>query len=364
MSDLKDWLALVLLPDIGVILGRRLLSIFGSPENILRAPYNDLIRVEGIGENRAGSIVDFDRSRVDKEIETAGMKGVRLLSIEDEAYPASIKQFPDAPFVLYVRGEIQDEDKYAIGVVGSRAATGYGRLVAEKLSYRLAGYGLTVVSGMAKGIDSISHHGALKAGGRTIAVLGSGLDVPYPHANRKLMDSIASSGAVVSEFPFGTAPLRENFPRRNRIISAMSLGVLVVEAAVDSGSLITVRYALEQGRDVFAVPGNITSRNSRGTNELIKNGAKLVDSAEEIINELKPQIKGALKEDRIQTEDKLPGLSDEEKILFSCLTNEPKQVDLIIRESRMAASKALSVLLNLELKGVARQTEGKCYSIN
>lgn len=364
MSDLKDWLSLTLLPEIGGVLGRRLLSIFGSHENIFRASYNDLIRIEGIGEGRARSIVEFDRNRVDKEIETAGEKGVSLFSIGDESYPASIKQFPDAPFVLYVRGEIQKEDKYAIGVVGSRAATGYGRTVAEKLSFRLARYGLTIVSGMAMGIDSLSHKGALKAGGRTIAVLGSGLDVPYPHTNKKLMDSIALSGAVVSEFPFGTAPLRENFPRRNRIISAMSLGVLVVEATVDSGSLITVRYALEQGRDVFAVPGNITSRNSRGTNELIKNGAKLVDSAEEIINELRPQIKGALKEDRIVVEERLPEMSDEEKAMFECLTNEPKQVDLIIRESKMETGRALSTLLGLELKGVARQTEGKCYSVN
>jgi DNA processing protein len=364
MSNLKHWLSLALLPDIGVILGRRLLSIFKSHENILRASYNDLIRIEGIGENRARGIVEFDQNRVDKEIETAMEKGISIFSIEDDAYPVSVKQFPDAPFVLYVRGEIQEEDKYAVGVVGSRNATTYGRLVAEKLSFKLARYGLTVVSGMARGIDSFSHHGALKAGGRTIAVLGSGLDVPYPHTNKKLMDSIASSGAVVSEFPFGTAPLRENFPRRNRIISAMSLGVLVVEATVDSGSLITVRYALEQGRDVFAVPGNITSRNSRGTNELIKNGAKLVDSAEEIINELRPQIKGIISEDRILTEKELPDMSDEEKMLFGCLTNEPKQVDLIIRESKVTAGKALSALLNLELKGIARQTEGKCYSIN
>ncbi len=364
MSNLKDWLSLSLLPEIGVILGRRLLSAFGSHENIFLASYTDLMRVEGIGDSRARRIAEFDRSRVDREIDKAEENGISIFSIEDEAYPASLKQCHDSPFVLYVKGRLQEEDKYAIGVVGSRAATAYGRLVAEKLSFRLARYGLTIISGMAKGVDSESHNGALKAGGRTVAVLGSGLDVPYPHSNRKMMDTIASSGAVVSEFPFGTAPLRENFPRRNRIISAMSLGVLVVEATVDSGSLITVRYALEQGKDVFAVPGNITSRNSRGTNELIKNGAKLVDNAEEIINELNPQIKGALKEDRISSEERLPQMSDEEKKMFACLTNEPKQVDLIIRESRMAAGKALSTLLGLELKGVARQTEGNCYSVN
>lgn len=364
MSDIKHYLALTLLPDIGMVLGRRLMSVFGSPEKIFSASYRELTKVENIGASRAKSITEFDWSSVDGEITTAKDNNISLLCIEDEEYPASIKLFNDAPFVLYVKGEIKKEDKYAVGVVGSRQATSYGRLVAEKLSFKLAKYGLTIVSGMAMGVDTASHNGALKASGRTIAVLGSGLDVPYPHSNKKLMDSIALSGAVVSEFPFGTPPLRENFPRRNRIISSLSLGLLVVEAAVDSGSLITVRYALEQGRDVFAVPGNITSGNSRGTNALIKNGAKLVEDAEDIISELRPQIKGILSDDRIMAKKELPRMSDEEKMLFGCLTNEPKQVDLIIRESKMETGRALSTLLGLELKGVARQTEGNCYSVN
>ncbi|MDO8283006.1 MAG: DNA-processing protein DprA [Thermodesulfovibrionia bacterium] len=364
MSDLKNYLALALLPDIGMVLGRRLMSVFGSPEKIFCASHNDLKKVENIGENRAKSITEFNWERVDQEIKKAEENNITLLCIEDDAYPASIKLFHDAPFVLYVKGEIKEEDKYAVGVVGSRNATSYGRLVAEKMSFSLAKFGLTIVSGMAMGVDSAAHNGALKASGRTIAVMGSGLDVPYPHSNKKLMDSIASSGAVVSEFPFGTPPLRENFPRRNRIISALSLGLLVVEAAVDSGSLITVRYALEQGRDVFAVPGNITSGNSRGTNALIKNGARLVEDAEDIISELRPQIKGILSEDRILTQKVLPQLSEVEKMLFGCLTTEPKQVDLIIRESRIATPKALSVLLNLELKGIAKQMEGNMYSLN
>lgn len=364
MSDLKHYLALALLPDIGMVLGRRLMSVFGSPEKVFSVSYHDLMKVENIGASRAKNIIEFDWNRVEDEIRKAEEHDISLICIEDEGYPASIKLFHDAPFVLYVKGEIKEEDKYAVGVVGSRQATNYGRLAAEKLSFKLAKYGLTIVSGMAMGVDTASHNGALKASGRTIAVLGSGLDVPYPHSNKKLMDSIALSGAVVSEFPFGTPPLRENFPRRNRIISSLSLGLLVVEAAVDSGSLITVRYALEQGRDVFAVPGNITSGNSRGTNALIKNGAKLVEDAEDIISELRQQIKGILGKDIISAQKELPEMSDDEKVLFGCLTNEPKQVDLIIRESRVATPKALSVLLNLELKGIARQMEGNMYSLN
>ncbi|MBI4842857.1 MAG: DNA-protecting protein DprA [Nitrospirae bacterium] len=362
MPDLKDWLALSMLPDIGTVLGRRLISIFGSPEEVFRAPYRELVKIEGIGENRAKGIKDFNPERVEKEISLAARQNIKLLSIDDASYPASVKESPGAPFVLYVMGEIREDDKYAVGVVGSRRATNYGRVVAENMSFRLAKCGLTIVSGMAAGIDSASHAGALKASGRTIAVLGSGLDVPYPASNRKLMEKIAVSGAVVSEFPFGTQPLRENFPRRNRIISAMSLGILVVEAAVDSGSLITVRYALEQGREVFAVPGNITSANSRGTNELIKNGARVVLEADDVINELRPQIKGILNEERA-SEREMPELSGDEKALFGFLTNEPKQVDLIIRESGVAPHKALSALLNLELKGVARQMEGKMFSL-
>ncbi|MEF9427212.1 MAG: DNA-protecting protein DprA [Candidatus Mariimomonas ferrooxydans] len=214
------------------------------------------------------------------------------------------------------------------------------------------------------GIDTASHRGALKAGGRTIAVLGSGLDVPYPQENTRLMSSIVSSGAVITEFPLGTKPNRENFPRRNRIISALSFGVLVIEATVDSGSLITVRYALEQGKEVFAVPGNITSRTSRGTNDLIKKGAKLVESAEEVIDELRPQLRGVITEDKLMSEKPLPAMTDEEKTLYSCLSNEPKHIDTIVREINMPTGSVLSLLLNLELKEVVRQTDGKNFIIN
>jgi DNA processing protein len=194
-------------------------------------------------------------------------------------------------------------------------------------------------------------------------VLGSGIDILYPPENRGLMNSISSSGAVISEFPFGTSPERGNFPRRNRIISALSLGVIVVEAAVDSGSLITVGYALEQGKEVFAVPGNITSRNSRGTNDLIRKGAVLVERAEDVIEELKPQIRGILKEDRNSVERCLPQMTDSEKRMFVCLDNEPKHIDTIIRETEKSSSETLSILLSLELKGIVRQVDGKRFVV-
>jgi len=365
MSDLKYWLALNLIPDVGPVSAGRLLSAFGNPENIFRMPVNELRQVQDIGDNRARNIAGFsDWARLDKEIEKAEKNSIRLIPKNDGAYPETLKRIHGAPIVLYVRGALSESDKYAIAMVGSRTATDYGMKTAEKISHRLSSCGLTVISGMARGIDSSSHRGALKAGGRTVAVLGTGLDLPYPSENRKLMDEISSSGAVISEFPFSTPPNRENFPRRNRIISALSLGVIVIEAALDSGSLITVAYALEQGREVFAVPGNITSRNSKGTNDLIKKGAKLIESAEEVLDELKHQIKGVLREEKIKSVKSPPVLSDDEKIIYSSLSSEPKHIDSIIRDIKIPTSKALSLLLNLELKGIVRQLQGKHFSLN
>ena len=365
MSDLKFWLALHFLPDIGPVRARRLLSAFGNPETIFQMSLSELKSVEGFSEERARRITNFTQwDRVQRELDTTLQKKAQLITFHDKTYPNSLKYIPDAPLILYVKGEIMEIDGYAVAVVGSRRATDYGIRMAETISYNIASYGLTVVSGMARGIDAASHRGALKAKGRTIAVLGSGIDVPYPSENKGLMNGIASSGAVISEFPLGTNPLKENFPQRNRIISALSLGVLVVEAAVDSGSLITVGYALEQGKEVFALPGNITSRNSKGTNNLIKSGAKLVESAEEIIDELRPQIKGILKEQTLISKKALPAMTHDEKILYSFLDSEPKHIDSIIRHTDMSSSKALSILLNLELKGVVRQLQGKRFSLN
>lgn len=365
MSDLHYYIALNLLPDIGPVTFRRLISALGTPENIFRANSQELKKISGIGENRAKSISTFSQwDRVKNELRKAEQNNIRIISVSDDNYPESLKRIYDAPPVIYLKGTLAEIDKYAVAMVGSRSATPYGIQTAEKISYKLASSGLTIVSGMARGIDTASHRGAIDAGGRTIAVLGSGIDVPYPAANRDLMETIMYSGAVISEFPMGTPPLRENFPRRNRIISALSLGVIAVEAAPGSGSLITAKYALEQNKEVFAVPGNIISRNSKGTNTLIKNGAKLVETADDVIEELWPQIKGVLKEDNLTNEKTMDSMNNDEKTIYGSLTNGPMHIDSIIRDMNMPSGRTLSTLLGLELKGMIRQAEGKLFSLN
>ena len=358
MSDLRNWIALSMLPEVGPVGARKLLSVFRSPEMIFNAGLNDLLSVEGIGINRAKNIKAFSAWRVvEEQIEKMEKAGIKAVSLDDPLYPEMLREIYDAPAVFYAKGDIQPEDKYSIAIVGSRKLTHYGRSVAETLSEDLASMGFTIVSGLARGVDSLSHKGALKAGGRTIAVLGSGIDVPYPPENKALMDNIAGSGCVISEFPLGTPPDKENFPKRNRLVSGLSLGVLVVEAVADSGALITARYALEQGREVFAVPGNITSGNSEGTNALIKNGAVLVQKATDIVEELAPVLKGFIRlKDKVKIE-----VSDEEKALCNLLSGEPKQIDMISRESGLPASAVLAILLGLELKGAVKQITGKRF---
>ncbi|MBI4687050.1 MAG: DNA-protecting protein DprA [Nitrospirae bacterium] len=364
MSDIRYWLALNLLPDIGPVLSRRLLSAFGEPKNIFKMPISELRKVEDIGENRAKKIIGFrDWSKVNREIKLAEKKNINIVPLSDKLYPEGLKHLTDAPLVIYVKGKLKDFDKYAVAIVGSRMPTDYGLQVAERISRRLASSGLTIVSGMARGIDAMAHRGALSAGGRTIAVLGSGVDVAYPAENRGLMRAISSGGAVVSEFPLGTIPDKGNFPRRNRIISGLSLGVIVIEAAEDSGSLITARYAIEQGREVFAVPGNVTSGVSKGTNDLIKKGAKLIEDADEVIDELRHQIKGILKEDR-QAVKSLPEMTDKEKRLYGILGNEAMHIDVITRKLNITTPEALSILLSLELKGIVKQATGKNFLIS
>jgi DNA processing protein len=358
MSDLRYWMALSMLQDVGPVLSKKLLSVFETPERIFDAEVADLLSVEGIGMNRAKNIKGFPFwKNVEEHIRILEKKDIKIVDINSPSYPEMLRQAEDAPVVLYARGDLQSNDRYAIAIVGSRKPTPYGMSVAENISGDLASMGFTIVSGMARGIDAISHKGALSAGGRTIAVLGSGLDVPYPAENKGLMDKIAGSGYVVSEFPPGTPPDKENFPRRNRIISGLSFGVLVIEATADSGSLITAGYALEQGREVFAVPGNITSPTSAGTNELIKRGAILTRKADDIVGELAPVLKGFI---RSKEKTKIE-VTDEEKKICNLLTGEPRHVDNISRESGLPTSKVLEILLRLELKGAIRQITGNRF---
>ncbi len=371
MSHPESWIALSMVPEIGNVSFRRLLAVFGSPDAVFDSTEDKLASIPGIGGKKAKNIKRFTGwKNVNKQIEHLRRENAHVVTCDSPAYPALLMQIEDAPAILFVKGQMEAEDRFAIAIVGSRETTSYGRLVAENLAVELSGAGFTIVSGMARGIDTIAHMGSMRSGGRTIAVLGSGLDKAYPPENRDLMEKIKGSGYVVSEFPFGTPPNRENFPRRNRLISGLSLGVVVVEAAAGSGALITARSALEQNREVFAVPANINSPTSEGTNELIKSGAKLIQKAEDIIEELAPVLKGyvgdAIRQgnSRRETRDRSPvEMTDEEKKLCDILTGEPAHIDTISRELSLAPARALALLLNLELKGVVKQTEGKRFYI-
>ena len=317
MSDLMYCIALSQLSDVGPVVSRKLLSVFKTPERIFTAGVDELLSVDGVGINRAKNIKGFSSWKdVEKRILVLEKRGIKAVSFGESSYPEMLRETEDAPVVLYTKGDIQPQDRYAIAIVGSRKPTPYGTSVTENISEGLAAMGFTIVSGMARGIDALSHKGALRVGGRTIAILGSGLDRPYPPENKGLMDKIVSSGCVISEFPLGTPPDKENFPRRNRLISGLSLGVLVIEATSDSGSLITAGYALEQNREVFAVPGNITSTTSEGTNELIKRGAILTRKADDVVEELAPVLKGFIKsKEKVKME-----VTDEEMNLCNMLT--------------------------------------------
>jgi DNA processing protein len=286
--------------------------------------------------------------------------GARLVSILSSDYPLSLLQIDDPPPFLYVKGSLVAEE-LAVAVVGSRRSSDYGRMVTEKLSRELAEQGVTIVSGLARGVDTAAHRGALKGGGRTIGVLGCGIDVVYPSENAQLSVEIESNGAVISEFPMGTAPLAENFPRRNRIVSGLSKGVLVVEAAEGSGSLITARLALDQGRDVFAVPGSIVSKVSRGTNLLIRDGAKLVLSVEDILDEL-PH--GKRSPGQQSPKKQSPELLPDEQTIWAVVAGAPLHIDEITVKSKLTAGEVSAILLRLELKGGVTQLPGKVFAVS
>ena len=284
MEEKRYLLALNMVEGLGSIKISQLLKHFNKAENIFSVPVKELEHISGIGAKIAGRIKDFNWQDLDKELELVRKHKIEVVTIADSDYPESLRQIPDPPLVLYFKGK-SDWTGFNFAIVGSRKASLYGLSVAEKFAQQLAALGVVIVSGMARGIDTASHKGALKAKGATLAVLGSGLLNIYPPENESLAEKIAESGAVISEFPLNTPPLRENFPRRNRIVSGLARGVLVVEAAERSGALITADLALDQGKDVFAVPGKVDSPTSLGANHLIKQGAKLVNSIEDILEE-------------------------------------------------------------------------------
>lgn len=356
------WLGLSLTPGVGAVIFKRLLERFETPEAVFRAPLRELLRVEGVGEKLAGEIKKgFPEKRVEEELRNLREIGAGFIGWGDEAYPRRLLEIADPPPVLYVRGELKREDELSVAVVGSRKTSPYGRMFAERISRDLSRHGVTVVSGMARGIDSVAHWGAITEGGRTIAVLGCGIDIIYPPENRSLFGKIHEQGAVLSEFPMGTLPEGGHFPRRNRIISGIALGVVVVEARKGSGSLITARYALEQGRDVFAVPGNVGMEGSLGTNRLIKEGAKLVESSDDILEEILPQWTRE-KEFRHKEVSSGPTYSEEERRLLDLLGPTPIHIDALIGESGMEAGRLSALLLGLELKGAIAQWPGKRFT--
>lgn len=360
MDDTLYWLALNMVPGVGPRTYRNLMARFRDPERVFAAAPQQLALVEGIGEKTIQAITAFPAARMAaEELKKARDLGVSIVTLHDPGYPKNLLQIYDPPPLLYVRGRLDAGDPLMVAMVGSRKGSSYGRAVTRRISKELASAGATVVSGMARGIDTYAHLGALEAGGRTIAVFGCGLDIIYPPENKRLFLDIIDHGAVISEFPLSTPPEGKNFPRRNRIISGVSWGVVIVEATADSGSLITASHALEQGREVFAVPGNIGMATSQGTNRLIKQGAKLVEEAHDILTEILPQLGGPPY--RMVTKDDLPALSAEEDNIFQLLSHTPLHIDEISRLSQMEMRRISTILLDLELKGVINQLGGKMF---
>jgi DNA processing protein len=369
---MRDWIALNMTPGVGPRAAARLLERFGSAEGVYAALRAELERLR-LKPEAVESIVLRDRhDDAERELVRVRELGADVLVLDDGTYPALLREIADPPITLYVKGEwAACFDAPCVAVVGSRRASTYGQNVAVMLARDLASRGVCVVSGLARGIDAAAHRGALEAGGRTVAVLGTGIDEVYPRDHKKLADEIlARGGALVSQFPLGTPPIPENFPYRNRIISGLSLGTVLVEAAENSGSLITARLALEQSREVFAVPGNITSRNSFGTNYLIKGaGAKLVQQWQDVVAELPPEIAARLlppepkkRGERASVDQTPPDLSERERAVFKLLsTDEPTHIDALAEASGSGVAELTGTLLSLEMRELIRQLPGKCF---
>jgi DNA processing protein len=356
MSHRKYWICLSRVPGIGPARLQRLIEYFGDPRLAWEAKEADLAAA-GLDQPVVENLLST-RRRLDPDavMEQAWKAGAKVVTLADPEYPRLLKQIEGAPAVLYVRGELKQEDELAVAVVGTRSPTAYGRQAARLLATELAKYSVTVVSGLAMGIDTEAHRAALAAGGRTVAVLGSGIDRVYPPENRNLAERIAEQGAVVTDYPPGTRPDAFNFPSRNRIISGLSLGTVVVEAGARSGALITASFALEQGRDVFAVPGPITSPNSEGTNNLIRQGARITTGVADILEELNLHIvKG------MEPEEPLPALDGDEGLVLSRLGYEPVHIDELCRSLGLPAGKVGSLLALMELKGLVSQVGPMTY---
>ena len=355
-DELAYWVGFNVVSGIGPVRFRALRRHFPDLREAWEAEHGELRRA-GLDQRAIASLLRARETlSLEEELDKIQRAGARAITWEDEEYPPRLQHIYAPPPVLYIKGRLRPEDEWALAVVGTRRPTPYGRAATRRLVESLARHGIAVVSGLAWGIDTEGHSAALSAGGRTIAVLGSGIDVIYPSEHRHIAERIVEHGAVISECPMGTAPAGKNFPARNRIISGMSLGTLVVEAPRGSGALITAQYALQQGREVFAVPGSIFNPASDGTNRLIQNGAKLVLSIEDILEELNLVAMTAAEEVR-----KVVPASEEEALLLEHLSIEPVHIDEMSRASGMAAAQVSSTLTLMELKGLVREVGGMCY---
>lgn len=373
---IRDWVELNMTPGIGPRAAAKLLERFGSAEGVYSATRAELEHLR-LAPDSVDSIIARDlQAAAEAEIQAVRKLGGDILLLDDGVYPSSLREIYDPPIVLYVKGAWSDcLDQPCLGVVGSRRCSTYGQNAALMLARDLAQRGVTIVSGFARGIDAAAHRGALEAGGRTVAVLGTGIDEVYPRDHKALaVEILERGGALVSQFPLGTPPVSENFPYRNRIISGLSLGIVVVEAAENSGSLITARLAIEQNREVFAVPGNITSRNSFGTNYLIKGaGAKLVQQWQDIATELPPQIAARLlpppfgeRKKEKSLADRLEfvpaGLTRTEASVFRLLTpDSAAHIDSLVDKSKLPISDLTAALLALEMRELIRALPGRCF---
>lgn len=355
MTSLHALLRLVSVPRLGSLKIQLLVRRFGSSERVFSASMRELMQSAGIDQTLARHIKTRSSEKfADEQLKRVQMSGIRIVTLWDAGYPGLLRKIYDPPVLLFVKGELQQQDHKGLAVVGTRQPTAYGRLVTEKLARQLGQQHITVVSGLARGIDTLAHQHALMGQGRTIAVLGSGLDVIYPCENRTLADKICQSGALLSEFPLGTKPEAHYFPRRNRIVAGMCMATLVIEAGEKSGALITTDYALEQGRDVFAVPGPINALKSLGPNRLIQQGAKPILCIDDITEEYGQPLQSKASSPSV----KMDGL--EEKV-FGFIQQDPIHIDMLLTKSKLPPAQVHSALLSLELKAVIKQLPGKTF---
>lgn len=359
LERVENLVRLNLTPGIGPVTVHRLIQAFGHSDAFLGASEEDLLAVEGVTPHHIKAIRDSIETDPRPEIEQACERDVQLLAYDDPRYPTALREMYDPPYLLYVKGRIEPQDSVSIAIVGTRRASHYGREQAERFGMALGRAGFTVISGLARGVDSLAHRGALSVGARTLAVVGSGLGHVYPPENRDLAAEIGITGAVISEFPMDLKPSKDTFPRRNRIVAGMSLGVLVVEAPVRSGALITARLANEMGREVFAIPGRIDQDNAAGCHRLLRNGATLVRNLDDILDELGPLPDAIAAE--LEESAEAVSLDPKEESILAVLSKDPAHLDHICAQTGLPVQEVSAALMMLELKRRVQQQPGKFF---